>query len=544
MARVQEIKQTTTPQQWHHVLSNDNPADLVSRGATVLELSQKSIWFDGPTYLQQTDITDYIVKTSTERKVDEKDPEVRKLAAFSTKTTTKVKLTYRFAKFSNWKSLIRSIALLKNCAKAKSWKITKPSLANLNDAENFIIKKVQQEKFLKMEKDKTLVKLNPVLDENGMIRIGGRAERASGLHHSQKHPLIIPKASHIGHLLSKHYHEKIYHLGQRSTLAMIRDAGFWILNGTGQEKSLIRKCVGCARLRKPPQSQLMGQLPRERESRTNSIIHAFLSSDALINALRCFMAVRGPVNTIHCDNGTNLVGAKNELYRHSQIANRELQNYLEDNSITFKFNSPDASHQGGSWERLIRSVRAVLNGMSLKYSKRLDSQTLRTAFFEAASIINSRPITAMGINNPEEHILTPNHLLTMKTKLLLAPPPGSFSPDEIYGRKRWKMAQQFAEEFWTIWKAEYLQQMQIRQKWTNIQRNIKTEDIVLVKDENAPRCDWRIGIITDTISDADGLVGNVKVRLGNKYLDKTGRPLEPPVILSRPIQKIVLLEFN
>ena len=66
--RVQEIKQTTTPQQWHHVLSNDNPADLVSRGATVLELSQKSIWFDGPTYLQQTDITDYIVKTSTERK--------------------------------------------------------------------------------------------------------------------------------------------------------------------------------------------------------------------------------------------------------------------------------------------------------------------------------------------------------------------------------------------------------------------------------------------------------------------------------------------
>ncbi|XP_067932950.1 uncharacterized protein [Watersipora subatra] len=397
-----------------------------------------------------------------------------------------------------------------------------------------------------------------------------------------KHPLIIPKASHIGHLLSKHYHEKIYHLGQRSTLAMIRDAGFWILNGTGQVKSLIRKCVGCARLRKPPQSQLMGQLPKERVEQTPPFTHVGmdvfghfnvrdrrtelkrwgllltcmysraihielledLSSDALINALRCFMAVRGPVNTIHCDNGTNFVGAKNELYRHSQIANRELQNYLEDNSITFKFNSPDASHQGGSWERLIRSVRAVLNGMSLKYSKRLDSQTLRTAFFEAASIINSRPITAMGINNPEEHILTPNHLLTMKTKQLLAPPPRNFSPDEIYGRKRWKMAQQFAEEFWTIWKAEYLQQMQIRQKWTNIQRNIKTEDIVLVKDENAPRCDWRIRIITDTISDADGLVRNVKVRLGNKYLDKTGRPLEPPVTLSRPIQKNVLLEFN
>ncbi|XP_067931111.1 uncharacterized protein [Watersipora subatra] len=160
------------------------------------------------------------------------------------------------------------------------------------------------------------------------------------------------------------------------------------------------------------------------------------------------MAIRGNVSTIRCDNGTNFVGANNELSKQIELSSGKVKDYLLENRIEFKFNTPEASHQGGVWERMIRSVRAVLNGMALKYNRRLTAQTLRTAFYEAANIVNSRPLTATNINDPEEMVITPNHLLTRKTTLLPALPPGIFGNDEIYGRKQWRMAQQFAQDFW------------------------------------------------------------------------------------------------
>ena len=42
-------------------------------------------------------------------------------------------------------------------------------------------------------------------------------------------------------------------------------------------------------------------------------VSAFLETDWFINALRRFINRRGPVRTIRCDQGSNLVGAKNEL---------------------------------------------------------------------------------------------------------------------------------------------------------------------------------------------------------------------------------------
>ena len=38
-----------------------------------------------------------------------------------------------------------------------------------------------------------------------------------------------------------------------------------------------------------------------------------LETDSFINVLRCFLARRGPVRVLRCDQGTNLVGARNEL---------------------------------------------------------------------------------------------------------------------------------------------------------------------------------------------------------------------------------------
>ena len=82
----------------------------------------------------------------------------------------------------------------------------------------------------------------------------------------------------------------------------------------------------------------------------------------------------------------------------------------------FKLNTPKASHAGGVWERMIRTVRNALNGLLEQHGTQLDEESLRTLICEAEAIVNSRPIAAVEANSGEVEPLTPNHLLTMKVK--------------------------------------------------------------------------------------------------------------------------------
>ena len=88
-------------------------------------------------------------------------------------------------------------------------------------------------------------------------------------------------------------------------------------------------------------------------------------------------------------------------------------------------NVPSASHMGGAWERQILTVRKILGSLMDQGGSQLDDETLRTLMCEAAATVNSRPLTVDNLNDPTSlEPLTPNHLLTMKSKLIL-PPPGT-----------------------------------------------------------------------------------------------------------------------
>ena len=268
-----------------------------------------------------------------------------------------------------------------------------------------------------------------------------------------------------------------------------------------------------------------------------------MSADAFINALRCFVCIRGPVSTIYCDQGTNFIGAHNELARELNSMSPKNRSYLEEHMIEFKFNAPSASHAGGMWERQIRTIKSVLNGMTNKYDTRMDSTMLRTSLYEAMATVNSRPLSTAYLNDPTELVITPNHLLTMKPHQR-GPLPGNFDNQEIYGRRMWKKVQQFAEEFWSTWKTQYLANITKRQRWQKDNRNLCKGDLVLVVDEPEPRNNWRTAIVVDAPEGSDGLTRRVRIRLSSKYLDKEGKRLDPPSIIERPVQKLVLLLPN
>lgn len=58
------------------------------------------------------------------------------------------------------------------------------------------------------------------------------------------------------------------------------------------------------------------------------------------------------------------------------------QTELKHEKIGFKFHAPGASHAGGTWERQIRTIKSVLNGMLVTYKSRMNLESLRAAIYE------------------------------------------------------------------------------------------------------------------------------------------------------------------
>ena len=60
-----------------------------------------------------------------------------------------------------------------------------------------------------------------------------------------------------------------------------------------------------------------------------------------INAIRRFISRRGSVKEITSDNGTNLVGANNEMLKAvKELGEQDIHNFAVNHGIKWKFNTP------------------------------------------------------------------------------------------------------------------------------------------------------------------------------------------------------------
>ena len=168
-----------------------------------------------------------------------------------------------------------------------------------------------------------------------------------------------------------------------------------------------------------------------------------LDTDAFINALRRFISRRGKPHTFFSDNGSNFVGGNQELRRSIQHLNQETNEArLKQDEIRWKFNPPYASHMGGIWERVIRSIRRVLTAISSQIT--LSDGLLSTLFAEAEYIVNSRPLTPVVMDASGNEPLTPNHLLLLHSNNHTI---GNFTPRDRFSRKRWRQIQYLSDQF-------------------------------------------------------------------------------------------------
>jgi len=244
-------------------------------------------------------------------------------------------------------------------------------------------------------------KLHPLLDDVGILRVGGRLENAL-ITYEAKHPIILPYRHHATDLIISQHHQKTGHLGQEYVLSSLHQF-YWIIKGRSAVRRVISSCFQCKKLGAVRGEQLMADLPKEslmsgdppftyvgvdyfgpfylRQGRSNVkrygclftclVIRAVdievvnsLDTDSFLNAFRRFINLRGCPTTVYSDNGTNFQAGERELHELLSDWNQEsIHKFLHQRNITWKFNPPTASHMGGAWERTIRSVRKILRAL-------------------------------------------------------------------------------------------------------------------------------------------------------------------------------------
>ena len=75
----------------------------------------------------------------------------------------------------------------------------------------------------------------------------------------------------------------------------------------------------------------------------------------------------------------------------------------------------------------------------------LDDEGLATLMCGVEAIVNGCPITKSSDDPSDAEALTPNHLLLLRSGPRL--PPGEFSKEDSYSRRRWRQVQYLANVF-------------------------------------------------------------------------------------------------
>ena len=105
-------------------------------------------------------------------------------------------------------------------------------------------------------------KLAPVVDQDGVWRVGSRLKNHVPFTLDGKLPAILPPDSRITLLIMRESHQ-FAHRGQDGTLSRFRSQGFWTVRGGQIAKQVKNKCVPCRKVDPQKLTQQMGEFPED-----------------------------------------------------------------------------------------------------------------------------------------------------------------------------------------------------------------------------------------------------------------------------------------
>ena len=564
--RLAVIERDSDTSQWHYIPSKLNPADIASRGISVDDIGKLQTWLGGPEFLLEPQADPSWEEPQNPIKLPPEFLPTQKKESYACITIDSGnaidELIERCSSLHKLKVLVAWVLRFKTYVHNRLQKVNftcsnRLSAEELRNAETALIQYLQHQHFPMFFRDqgskphaksipRFLKKLHPkVID--GVLRVGGQLNQTP-FEFDFKHPIILPQHTHFTNLLIQQHHAEVGHSGASHTWTSLRRR-YWIIKGGAAVRKCIGQCVMCKKRNSAVGEQLMADLPpcrlqvdkppfscagvnylgplpvKQGRSTVKRYVCVFtcmtmravhlevahsLDTSSFINALRRFIARRGRPRQVYNDNRTNFVGAEKVLRDALQAFNsNKIHTTCLQQNIEWHFNPPAASHMGGAWERMIRSIRRILR--SILGSQSLNDENFLTLMAEIESIINSRPLVPVSFVDSSQEPLTPNHLLLLHENPNL--PPGVFSPDDCYSRRRWAQIQYLANQFWRRWQNEFVPNLLQRQKWFEVKKNLQVNDIVLVVQNTQQRSKWVMGRVLETFPDRTGLVRTVLVKM-------------------------------
>lgn len=577
--RVSLIQESTSPTLWFHAPGESNPADCASRGIFPHEIIHHPFWWSGPPWLLTA--SELWPPQDIVNKTQEDVPELRKVLCALTTEEPTVDLTIleRFSSLSQLKRITAwCLRFYQNCKSKKLKGLL--TVSELNDALIIWIKNIQQKYFPSdlislqtkgLAKSQGILRLDPFLDEDGVIRVGGRL-RHSTLAFQNKHPSLLPKEGHLTALIIDSYHKVYLHAGPK-LLQSILSKEFWICSARNTIRKRLSKCVQCTRFRASLPQPFMSDLPAVRlqcsrpflscgidfagpfQTKSNALrksqltksylciyicmstkaVHleavSSLSAKDFLASFSRFTARRGLPHDVYSDMGTNFVAAAKDLTEMHKLLSKSpvsevIQKSLTDKGVQWHFNPPSAPHFGGIWEAAVKSAKFHLRrviGIQI-----FTFEELSTLFAEVEAVMNSRPLSPLSPDPNENNVLTPGHFLIGEA--LTAVPSPDVTDIKLNRLTRWQLVQQATQHFWRRWSSEYLHNLQQRGKWTQHIQNLQVGDLVLIKDPNLPPLYWPTGRIVAVHPGKDNTVRVVTLQTSSGQLKR-------PVVKLCPLPK-------
>lgn len=557
--RVAQTQELVPSHWWHYISSADNPADCASRGLLPSDLPGHDLWWNGPSWLSLPTET---WPTSRFEMLDLSS--TGELKENPLPVLVEVNLEHLtpewdlLTRFSSWTTLLRVTAFVKRFIsnlKNPGNKILGPlSVSELNTAHNSIIHLVQLSEYqndlkainAKKPLSSKLTSLSPFIDNDGLLRVGGRLGR-SFLPSNAKHPLLLPKMHSVVDLLITHYHITYLHAGPQLTQAALTQK-YWIRCARSRIRSIIHRCLTCFRHKPRHITPYMADLPPSRVSpskpfsstgmdfcgpfhikihtlRGNKVIKVYLcificlavkavhievvtdlTTAAFLASLTRFTCRRGLPLHLYSDCGTNFVGASAELQRivstlKSPAAKEQILNFTSSRNITFHFNPPSAPHFGGLWESAVKSAKHHLHRVLGEHILTLPE--FNTLAVQIEAILNSRPLTPLSADPKDLQALTPGHFLIGEP--LLALPEPLLHEETLARLRHFHLVQALYQRLWRRWQQEYLHTLLQRNKWTRHSKNLQVNDLVLLQTLTSPLT-WPLGRISAVYPGEDGIV--------------------------------------
>lgn len=170
----------------------------------------------------------------------------------------------------SYKRLIRLTAYLLKWRQYKREERTdmRVTAFDMDAAEERLIKLEQQREFSKemrillrngeLPSKSWLLKHNPFVDNNMILRVGGRLQNSSEPF-ATKHPIVLPKSGLIMKMAFD-LHHKHYHM-PRNTIENTIRTKYFSNNLPDIVKKITESCVKCKRFTRKQSSQLMAPLP-------------------------------------------------------------------------------------------------------------------------------------------------------------------------------------------------------------------------------------------------------------------------------------------